>query len=111
MKDKFTSVTTAFILSGNSAGQDSVSFGGLFQFLFDKKINHVSFLVSVINKQSIFEGFLPCCSKDRKVLFNGVTKIWKSRIIGCYEDRLVSIFVRLVLTVVAAWTTVVCVSD
>ena len=44
MKDKFTSARAAIILSGNSAGQDSVSFGGLFQFLFDKKINHVSFL-------------------------------------------------------------------
>ena len=113
MKDKSTSETAAIILSGNSAGQDSVSFGGLFQFLFDKKINHVSFL-GICEEQAEYLWRLSATlhsSKDRKALFNGVTKIWKTRIIGCYEDRSVSIFLRLVLTVVAAWTTVVCVSD
>ena len=41
MRDKFTSVTVAMITSRNSAGQGSVSLGGLLQFGFDKKVMEV----------------------------------------------------------------------
>ena len=57
--------------------------GGNFQFGFDKKIKLASW-ASVSKKWRIFEGFFATIRsyKDGKVLFNGITKIWKTRIIG-----------------------------
>ena len=75
--------TAAIITSRNGARQRFVSLGGIFQFVFDKKITQV-FWTSVSKKWRIFEGFFATfrSCKDGKVLFNGVTKIWKTRIIG-----------------------------
>ena len=51
------------------------------------------------------EGFFVtfCSCKDGKVLFNRIIRIWKTRIIGGYEDRSLSIFLRLVIKSVTAW--------
>ena len=102
MRDKFTSATAAIILSGNSPGQSSVSLGVCFNLDLTRK-SRKFFGAFVSDKWSIFEGLFTTfhSSKDRNVLFNGITMIWKSRIIG--GDRSVSIFLRLVLTDVAAW--------
>ena len=53
----------------------------------------------------IFVGFFATfhsCSNG-KVLFNGVTNLWETMIIGGYEDRSVSIFLTLVIKGVTTW--------
>ena len=54
----------------------------------------LSFWASVSNECIIFEGFTAtfCSSEDKKVLLNDTVKVWKTGMIGGYEDRLVSTF-------------------
>ena len=48
---------------------------------------------------SISEDFTAtfCSSEDGKMLWNNTVKVWKTGIIGGYEDSLASIFLRLVI--------------
>ena len=54
---------------------------------------------------SISEDFTAtfCSSEDGKMLSNNTVKVWKTGIIGGYEDSLASIFLRLVILSVTTW--------